>query len=174
MSRSRLSLLTLTLSLFVLSLTPHGQGSKRKTWPLQTKGQEGLREPPERATLPAPTSGFSKPSARPAGPEGPALARRGAGEWALARGWRLAEAPKVSDEGDAVSRPGYPVDGWLKATVPGTVLTTLVDRGVYPDPDYGLNNLAITETLNRQDYWFRAEFTPPASTKGRRFTLTLN
>jgi hypothetical protein len=27
--------------------------------------------------------------------------------------------------------------------VPGTVLTTLVDRGVYPDPDYGLNNTAI-------------------------------
>lgn len=124
--------------------------------------------------MPVSAAGFSKLSAKPAGPETPALARRGAGEWALARGWRMVEAPKVSDEGDAVSRPGYSVAGWLQATVPGTVLTTLVERGVYPDPDYGLNNLAIPETLNQHDYWYRTEFTPPASTKGRRFQLTLN
>ncbi|HWS87915.1 MAG TPA: hypothetical protein VN282_13180 [Pyrinomonadaceae bacterium] len=173
MSRFKPSLLTLALLLLVLSLMAHGQGS-RKTWPAQTKGQEGLREPQERATLPVPTAAFSKPSAKPAGPDTPALARRGAGEWALARGWWMAEAPKVSDEGETVSRPGYSAEGWLRATVPGTVLTTLVERGVYPDPDFGLNNLAIPESLNKQDYWFRTEFTPPASTKGRRFTLTLN
>jgi hypothetical protein len=173
MSHFKPSLLTLALTLLLLNLTAYGQGA-RKTWPLQTKGQEGLREPQERATLPVPTSAFSKPVEKPAEPDGPALARRGAGEWALARGWRMLEAPKVRDEGDAVSRPGYAAEGWLRATVPGTVLTTLVDRGVYPDPDYGLNNLAIPETLGRQDYWFRTEFTPPASTKGRRFTITLN
>ena len=172
MSRFRLSLLTLTLLTLLFNPAAYGQGSG-KTWPVQTKGQEGLRAPQERATLPIPTSGFSKPLAKPAGAPGPALARRGAGEWALARGWRMAEAPKVKDEGDAVSRPGYSVESWLRATVPGTVLTTFVDRGVYPDPDYGLNNLAIPETLNKQDYWFRTEFTPPASTKGRRFQLTL-
>jgi hypothetical protein len=43
--------------------------------------------------------------------------------------------------------------------VPGTVLTTLVDRGVYPDPTIGLNNMAIPESLSRQDYWYRSEFT---------------
>src|SRR5215207_8775270 len=138
MSRFRLSLLTLSLLLSLCNLTANGQ--------------EGLREPQERAALPVPTSGFSKPVAKPAGVPGPSLARRGAGEWALARGWRMAEAPKVSDEGDAVSRPGYSAAGWLEATVPGTALSTLVDRGVYPDPDYGLNNLAIPEALNRQDY----------------------
>ena len=100
--------------------------------------------------------------------------KRGAGEWTIEGGWRLVEAPKVKDEGVAVSRPGYPTGGWLRATVPGTVLTTLVDRGVYADPDYGLNNLAIPETLNKQDYWYRTEFTPPASASGRRFTITLN
>ncbi len=173
MSRFKLSLLTLTLLLSLLNPIAYGQGS-RKTWPLQTKGQDGLREPQEPATLPRPTSDFSKPVAKPPGPDTPALAPRRDNEWALARGWRMSEAPKVSDEGDAVSRPGYPAAGWLRATVPGTVLTTLVDRGVYPDPDYGLNNLAIPETLNQQDYWYRTEFTPPASAKGRRFTITFN
>ena len=185
MSRFRPSLLISALLLSLLSWpqpratpgggfdpTAYGQGSE-KTWPVQTKGQEGLREPQESATLPASTSGFSKPLAKPAGPDAPSLARRGAGEWTLARGWRLLEAPKVKDDGGAVSKPGYASRGWLRATVPGTVLTTYVDRGIYPDPDYGLNNLAIPETLNKQDYWYRTEFTPPASAARRRFTLTL-
>ena len=47
--------------------------------------------------------------------------------------------------GAAISAPAYDAKAWYAATVPGTVLTTLVDRGVYPDPDYGLNNTAIPE-----------------------------
>jgi hypothetical protein len=86
----------------------------------------------------------------------------------------MLEAPKTKDEGSAISLSGYKTGGWLDATVPGTVLTTLVERGVYPDPDFGLNNLFIPETLNRQDYWFRAEFRPPASLAGRRLHLTLH
>src|SRR5208283_3491512 len=58
------------------------------------------------------------------------------------------------------------------ATVPGTVLTTLVNQGVYPDPDYGLNNLAIPESLNKQDYWYRKQFDVSADWKGRHLTLT--
>ena len=50
----------------------------------------------------------------------------------------------------------------------------MVDRGVYPDPDYGLNNLAIPELLNKQDYWYRADFATPKSASGRHLTLTLN
>ena len=56
--------------------------------------------------------------------------------------------------------------------MPGTVLTTLIARGVYPDPDYGLNNMAIPESLSRQDYWYRTEFDAPADLDGKRLTLT--
>ena len=56
----------------------------------------------------------------------------------------------------------YSDAAWYAATVPGTVLTTLIDRGVYPDYDYGLNNMAIPESLARQDYWYRTEFDAPA------------
>ena len=58
--------------------------------------------------------------------------------------------------------------------MPGTVLTTLWQNGVYPDPDYGLNNLAIPESLNRQDYWYRSEFLIPARLGGKHLTLTFN
>ena len=66
-------------------------------------------------------------------------------------------APRASSP-----RPGSTPPSWLDATVPGTVLTTLVDQGVYPEPTYGLNNMAIPESLNREDYWYRTEFTPSA------------
>ena len=155
-----------------LDLTPFEAGSK--TWPVQTKGQAGLRAPQEADTLPAMPAEFPRPQPRPATNNEPRLDPRGAGEWALAGGWRMIEAPKTRAPGAAISLPGYGTDGWLDATVPGTVLTTLVDRGVYPDPDYGLNNLAIPETLNKQDYWYRTEFHPPASPRGRRFHLTLH
>lgn len=181
MSRLRTSLITppllLLLSLLYQLAAPTGGAglaqSESKTWPVQTKGQSGLGEPQEPSALPVRTSDFSKPVAKVVR-ESPPLVRRGAGEWTVAGGWRLLEAPKVKDEGVAVSTPGYSTEGWLRATVPGTVLSTYVDRGVYPDPDFGLNNLAIPETLNKQDYWYRTEFTPPASAAGRRFTLTLN
>ena len=155
-----------------LDLLPFEAASK--TWPVQIKGQDGLRAPQEAATLPAMPAEFPRPQARPAANTEPVLEPRGAGEWALSGGWRMIEAPKTADAGSAISRPGYQTTGWLDATVPGTVLTTLVDRGVYPDPDYGLNNLAIPETLNKQAYWYRTEFHPPASLKGRRFSITLH
>ncbi len=151
-----------------------------KTWPVQLKGQDGLRAPQDLATLPQSTVDSSKPVARSVKANkankasAPFLAPRGDNEWALAGGWRLLEASKSGAGGSVLSRPGFATKDWLDAIVPGTVLTTLVDRGIYPDPDFGLNNLAIPETLNKQDYWYRTEFNPPASLKNRRFTITLH
>ena len=63
--------------------------------------------------------------------------------------------------------------GLVPSHRPGhSVLTTLVDRGVYPDPEYGLDNMAIPESLARQDYWYRAEFATPPGLEGRRSRLT--
>jgi hypothetical protein len=144
-----------------------------KSWPVQTRGQDGLRAPQEPATLPATTAESSRPLARPVADDKPTLSARGDNEWTLAGGWRMIEAPKTAAGGAAISQPRFATGGWLDATVPGTALSTFVDRGVYPDPDFGLNNLSIPEALSRQDYWYRTEFNPPASLRGRRLTLTL-
>ena len=66
--------------------------------------------------------------------------------WEITSGWELCEGDKVM------------TDDWYNATVPGTVLRTLVDQGVYPDPYYGLNNLAIPDDLCRKDWWYRCSF----------------
>ena len=145
-----------------------------KTWPIQIKGQDGLRVPQEPATLPQSSTAPSTTTPRPMATNAPRLAPRGSGEWAFEGGWKMLEAPGVGVDGSVISRAGFKTDAWMDATVPGTVLTTLVDRGIYPEPDYGLNNFAIPETLNKRDYWYRTEFTPPASIRDRRLTITLH
>lgn len=64
---------------------------------------------------------------------------------------------------------------WYKATVPGTVLTTLVDNGVYPDPYWGINNVLIPDTICRMNWWYRTEFVLPDSIKeNTNYVITFN
>ena len=146
------------------SVLAFDEGSK--PWPLQTRGQAGYRAPQDPTTMPKSRARFSTPVAMKRAPIGPSLTPTGAGEWTFTDGWTLREAPKVDAGGEVVASASYSSKEskeWMRATVPGTVLTTMIDDGIYPDPDYGLNNLAIPESLNKQDYWYRNEFTLPAS-----------
>jgi len=92
----------------------------------------------------------------------------------LASGWELQDAAKVAPSGEAVSRADFQTTGWYRATVPGTVLTSLVNDGVYPEPLYGENNRAIPESLARASYWYRTRFTPPESFAGKRVWLNFH
>ena len=139
------------------------------TWPVQVRQMYGQVAPQDAWTLPRSRAPLGVPRAKPE-PDATAIVAAGPGEWAIG-GWRLAEAPKISAAGESVSRAGFDTHAWYAATVPGTVLTTLVDRGVYPDPAFGLNNLAIPETLAHQDYWYRSEFVVPAAAAHQRQEL---
>ncbi|HEV2273144.1 MAG TPA: LamG-like jellyroll fold domain-containing protein, partial [Acidobacteriaceae bacterium] len=150
----------------------YDQGSKQ--WPVQTRAQAGLRAPQDPSTLPTGIAPFSAPVAQPVSTAGPSLESTAPGEWVLAKGWQLTEAAKVAADPATLSQPGFAAKEWLQAAVPGTVLTTMVDRGIYPDPGYGLNNLAIPESLNKQQYWYRIEFTAPSAAKGKHLALTFN
>jgi hypothetical protein len=144
-----------------------------KPWPVQTRGQAGYRAPQSPAEMPRSKAPFSAPVEHPV-LAGEALIADGKDHWTIAGGWKLSEAPKVAASGEEISAPSFSAQKWYTATVPGTVLTTLVDRGVYPDPYYGLNNLAIPESLNRQDYWYRTEFKAPSAVKDKKLTLTFH
>ena len=153
------------------SLVNFEEGSK--PWPVQTRGQAGYRAPQDAATLPRSEAPFSQPKAAPEPPAKTTLRKDEDGAWTLSGGWKLTPAPKVTATPEEISKPEFRTADWWAATVPGTVLTTMVDRGIYPDPDYGLNNMAIPESLNKQDYWYRAEFTAPKQSKSDRRTLVL-
>lgn len=140
-----------------------------KPWPLQVVQFAGNAAPQEPWTMPQRNAPFSKPVAATLPPAETTLAENTPGDWTLSGGWKLIEAPAVSASPQAISSPGFDTTAWMSATVPGTVLTTMIDRGRYPDPDFGLNNLDIPEKLHRQDYWYRAEFVAP-DTAGRSQT----
>jgi Exo-beta-D-glucosaminidase Ig-fold domain/Glycosyl hydrolases family 2/Glycosyl hydrolases family 2, sugar binding domain/Glycosyl hydrolases family 2, TIM barrel domain len=127
-------------------------------------------QPPD--TLPvsrAPLVNSARRKPKLANPGEPTLR---ANELVFNAGWEMIEAPKLkAANGAALSGPGIDTTEWYDATVPGTALTTLVDQGIYPDPYFGLNNLLIPESLNKQDYWYRTEFTVPKNFTGRELTL---
>ena len=85
-------------------------------------------------------------------------------------GWYRQNSAKQSEEGKQLSKKDYkPAADWYKATVPGTILTTLVNCGVYPEPTYGENNRpeVIPEDLCRRDWWYRTTVTVPESYKDK-------
>ncbi|MGC2499891.1 MAG: hypothetical protein WA374_19250, partial [Acidobacteriaceae bacterium] len=49
----------------------------------------------------------------------------------ISSGWQLQDVAKVPQAGATVSAKDYQPQGWLAATVPGTVLTSMVNDGVY-------------------------------------------
>jgi len=152
------------------SAVVYEEGSK--PWPLQTQAQAGYRAPQDPDTMPKSNAAFSRPEKKTGSESKSGIAGKSSNEWMISGRWKLRPAPEISAGGEAISQTGFGASGWWDATVPGTVLTTMINQGVYPDPDYGLNNLAIPESLNKQDYWYRSEFTAPADWEGRRLTLT--
>jgi hypothetical protein len=146
-------------------------------WGVQTFGMVGQTAPQDPSTLPRGKGGIQKPTAKPLPPATARLEPIGERIWRIRGGWKLAAEPDIKARGgkatgEELSRPGLATTDWLAATVPGTVLTTMIDRGIYPDPDYGLNNLAIPESLAHQDYWYRVAFNAPPQSRGQRLTLT--
>ena len=81
------------------------------------------------------------------------------GEYILNEGWELTDGTSVIESSKSIFDPQLNTSQWYNATVPGTVLTTLVSQGVYPDPYFGLNNMAIPDSLSRLDWWYRKSFT---------------
>jgi hypothetical protein len=91
-------------------------------------------------------------------------------------GWQLQDAAKVTQTGAEVAAAGFNTSGWYSATVPGTVLTSLVNNHVYPEPLYGENNRPeiIPESLARSSYWYRTQIDVPKAYKNHQVWLNFD
>jgi len=94
----------------------------------------------------------------------------------LSAGWELQDVAKVPQPGAQVASPHFKMKGWYAAAVPGTVLTTLVNNHVYPEPLYGENNRpeTIPDTLFRTSYWYRTEIKIPKEYAGKHIWLNFD
>lgn len=89
--------------------------------------------------------------------------------------WKMHRADNVGATAEKISTTGYNTSGWTEAIVPGTVLTSLVKQGVFPDPYYSNNNqqsLGLIPDISEAGrdfytYWFRTEFDTPADSQGK-------
>jgi beta-galactosidase/beta-glucuronidase len=89
-------------------------------------------------------------------------------------GWKLQRANLVSGAGEALSKVGAADGDWLVATVPGTVLASYFNAGAVPDPNFGQNQLHISDSYFYSDFWYRTEFTAPALGPGKHFWLNFD
>src|SRR5262250_1703392 len=102
--------------------------------------------------------------------------------------WQIQSSCEVKAGGEQISATGFAAAGWHKTTVPNTVVGTLVDDKTYPDPTYGTNlknlpgmNYSSASFFALQDmpagspfkcsWWWRTEFSAPASANGKHLAL---
>ena len=102
--------------------------------------------------------------------------------------WFVQSSSLVKAGGDSLSNPAFGTNGWYPTKVPSTVLATLVENKVYPDPYVGMNLRSIPGTTYRVGrnfanlpmaddspfrvpWWYRTTFQLPQGMRGKRVAL---
>lgn len=116
--------------------------------------------------------------------QGAQLQHGSAGATPLREGWTIQSACKIQTDGPEISSLRYDTKGWMKATVPTTVLAAQVAAGIYPDPYYAMNlrklpgaDYPIGKFFSNMEmpagspyrcgWWYRKQFEVPAGARGR-------
>jgi len=89
--------------------------------------------------------------------------------------WQMQSSLKVSAAGSSISLSKFQPQGWYKVSVPTTIIAGLIANKVYDfDPFYGMNFEKLKDPALDKPWWFRKEFSIPASEKGRNVVLKLH
>jgi len=134
----------------------------------------GLTRKQPVSTLPKGKAAFQKSIEKQRSSAVGSLNPLGNGYYTINQGWELTDDMTLLIGNEKVFSEAINTKGWSDAVVPGTVLTSLVAAGKYPDPYFGLNNLAITDSLCRRDWWYRTTFESPTSENGKIAWLRFN
>jgi len=87
--------------------------------------------------------------------------------------WKLQRASEVDATGEQLSDT-YDDSDWAVATVPGTVLTSYLNNGSIPDPDFGDWQFQISDSYFTADFWYRDSFPIPSEKSGQKIWLNFN
>jgi exo-1,4-beta-D-glucosaminidase len=89
--------------------------------------------------------------------------------------WKMQSAVTDASAGNKISQPDFKATDWYKVSVPTTVIAGLIANKVYDfDPFYGRNFEKLTDPRLDKPWWFRREFTLPASEDGKNVVLKLH
>jgi exo-1,4-beta-D-glucosaminidase len=102
--------------------------------------------------------------------------------------WQIQSSAKVPQKGEVISQASFKPRDWYPAKVPSTVVGTLVDDKIYPDPFRGMNlrlmpgcNYPIGANFSlrpmpddspfRVSWWYRTEFELPSGYRDQKIWL---
>jgi Exo-beta-D-glucosaminidase Ig-fold domain/Glycosyl hydrolases family 2/Glycosyl hydrolases family 2, TIM barrel domain/Glycosyl hydrolases family 2, sugar binding domain len=137
----------------------------------ENPANKGLKQPQPSVTLPKSRQEIIPAILKEKQNPNPSLKKGKDNQWIVSGGWEMLEAEKLRGQTGKQLSSAFNTNSWYNATVPGTVLTTLVDQGVYPDPLWGLNNLSIPDSLCRMNWWYRTEINDIPIKKGEKAWL---
>lgn len=93
----------------------------------------------------------------------------------LNKDWKAIRASEIKADGITLSGAMPDLTGWLDATVPGTVLTTLLNNNLVPDPFFGMNNEKIPDiSVAGRDYytyWYFTHFSTQGLSEDKQVWL---
>ncbi|OPH58321.1 hypothetical protein BC351_23430 [Paenibacillus ferrarius] len=89
----------------------------------------------------------------------------------LSQNWNIQSSAIATASGSKISTSGFATSGWFGTTVPNTVLGALVNAGNIKDPYIGQNMAYIDESRFTVPWWYRTEFTLPASEAGKKIAV---
>lgn len=85
--------------------------------------------------------------------------------------WKLQRATDVLVDGNMISTLNYVDSNWMKATVPGVVLTSFINNGAVCEYNYDENAYQLSDDYFNASWWYRCRFTAP---EGKHVFLTFN
>jgi exo-1,4-beta-D-glucosaminidase len=93
---------------------------------------------------------------------------------ALKGGWTLQSGAKANSKGSDISSSSFDATSWYKASVPSTVMGTLLQNGLYPDIFMGTNFKNIDKEQFNTSWWYRTEFALNEITKEKFVQLNFD
>ena len=88
--------------------------------------------------------------------------------------WTLQKASEVVESGAQISSRRFDDTEWMRATVPGTVLTSFVNAGEVPEPTYDENINLIPDSYFNSEFWYRDSFSVPSGFVGEKVWLNFD
>jgi hypothetical protein len=89
--------------------------------------------------------------------------------------WYARRANEIKIDGNTLTSTAFNSAGWIKARVPGTVLTTLLDNDYFPAPEFSMNNNLIPDIYETGNgfytFWFVRPFEIKQRPEGKQFWL---
>ena len=85
--------------------------------------------------------------------------------------WKLQRQSFVEGNGSEISRYGFPDANWIPATVPGTILSSFLNIGALPDPNFGDQQLMISDDFFTANFWYRNTFEIPEAYQSKQIWL---